>query len=129
MKKNILFIFIFLFSSIGFSQNNPIKIATNNIKKITKIDIKEAITESTARRVSRSLDAAKAAKSDLIIIEMDTYGGGLYDADAIRKKILSFEKPVWVLSIKVRFLVVLLLLLLVIAFICREVQVLAQQLS
>ena len=96
MKKNLLFLFAFFSFLIGFSQKSPIKIAPNNIKKIFKIDIKEAITESTARRVSRSLDAAKANKSDLIIIEMDTYGGGLYDADAIRKKILSFEKPVWV---------------------------------
>ncbi len=96
MKKLLLVLFIFLFSFVGFSQNSPIKINTNNIKKITKIDIKESITETTSRRVIRSLEAAKTAKSDLVIIDMDTYGGGLYDADAIRKKILSFEKPVWV---------------------------------
>ncbi len=42
------------------------------------------------------LNHATAINADLVIIEMDTYGGVLADAKDIVDKIMSFKKPVWV---------------------------------
>src|SRR5690606_38120281 len=55
-------------------------------------DIDPAMT----RRVKLSLEKAEQEASDLIVIEMDTYGGAVNDADEIRTMILNSEKPVYV---------------------------------
>ena len=38
----------------------------------------------------------KKYKADIVIIEMDTYGGLVTDAKEIVDKIMDFKKPVWV---------------------------------
>ena len=42
------------------------------------------------------IDEAKNGNYDIVIIEMDTYGGAVNDADDIRTRILDFEKPIYV---------------------------------
>ena len=37
------------------------------------------------------IDEAKNENYDIIVIEMDTYGGAVNDADDIRTRILDFE--------------------------------------
>ncbi len=60
------------------------------------IEIKSDIDPRSSRYVSLALDKAKSLEVDYLVIEMDTYGGVLTDADDIRTMILEFEKPVFV---------------------------------
>jgi membrane-bound serine protease (ClpP class) len=48
------------------------------------------------RRVKLAMNQAAALKADLILIEMDTYGGAVTDADEIRTRILESKIPVYV---------------------------------
>jgi membrane-bound serine protease (ClpP class) len=63
---------------------------------VFKFDIKGEIDPAMKRHVEKALEASKASKPELIIIEMDTYGGTLDDANLIRKKLLESKVPVWV---------------------------------
>lgn len=60
------------------------------------MEIKDQIDARTKRYVDLALEEAKARKSSHIIIEMNTYGGALYDADEIRSAILDLEIPIYV---------------------------------
>ncbi|WP_420387800.1 NfeD family protein [Roseivirga sp.] len=48
------------------------------------------------RYVDLAFKQATEDSADLVIIEMDTYGGAVNDANDIRTRILEYEKPVWV---------------------------------
>lgn len=63
---------------------------------IFKMDIKGDIDPRTNRYSELALEEAEAINADLVIIEMDTYGGALNDADDMRTRIMNFEKPVYV---------------------------------
>ncbi len=71
--------------------------AQNNDGKVVVFELREDISPSATRIVSKALNQAKDEKADLVIIEMDTYGGLLVDADSIRKAILDAPMPVYVL--------------------------------
>ena len=60
------------------------------------MDIKGDIDPRTNRYSELALEEAEAINADLVIIEMDTYGGALNDADDMRTRIMNFEKPVYV---------------------------------
>ena len=60
------------------------------------MEIKNEIDPRMTRYVKLALDEARASKADIVIIEMDTYGGVLTDAKEIVDHIMHFEKPVWV---------------------------------
>lgn len=64
--------------------------------KVFVMEIKTEIDARTTRYVELALKSAKEQKADIVIIEMDTYGGVLTDANEIRTMIMDFEKPVWV---------------------------------
>lgn len=84
-------LFFVLFCLIGFSsfaQEKPTKVFTFKIDA----DIDPAMN----RRVKLALEEAKQKEVDLIVIEMDTYGGAVTDADEIRTQILENEIPVYV---------------------------------
>jgi membrane-bound serine protease (ClpP class) len=86
--KILFLIMISLNSLNGFSQEKIDKVFTFKIDK----DIDPAMT----RRVKMALDEAKSEKAGLILIEMDTYGGIVTDADEIRTAILESEIPIYV---------------------------------
>ncbi len=65
-------------------------------KKVMVMEIKNEIDPRMTRYVELALRHAKETEADIVIIEMDTYGGVLTDAKEIVDKIMSFEKPVWV---------------------------------
>jgi len=65
-------------------------------KKIMVMDIKSEIDPRMTRYVELSLKHAEQTKADIVIIEMNTYGGILTDAKDIVDKIMDFKKPVWV---------------------------------
>lgn len=94
MKKLIvLLISILLFQGVAKSQNND---STQRNGGVFIMEIKDEIDARTKRYVDLALSDAKARNSSHIIIEMNTYGGALYDADEIRSALLDLEIPVYV---------------------------------
>src|SRR6185436_4852036 len=64
--------------------------------KVMVMEIKSEIDPRTNRYVELALARAEETEADIVIIEMDTYGGALTDAKEIVDKIMDFKKPVWV---------------------------------
>jgi len=60
------------------------------------VALKADIDPSSNRHIKLALEKAVEMKADYVIIEMDTYGGMVTDADEIRTAILEFEKPIYV---------------------------------
>jgi membrane-bound serine protease (ClpP class) len=85
MKKyNLLFILL-LVAQLSMAQ-----------KKVMIMEIKSEIDPRMTRYVELALSKARETKADLVLIEMDTYGGVLTDAKEIVDKIMHFDKPVYV---------------------------------
>jgi membrane-bound serine protease (ClpP class) len=91
IKLSALLFLMFAISSIGMSQIN-----TQEINKIFTFKIDKDIDPGMNRRVKLALEQAKEINADLIIIEMDTYGGAVNDADDIRTMILENPIPIYV---------------------------------
>src|SRR6478752_3010509 len=64
--------------------------------KVMVMDIKNEIDPRMTRYVELALEHAEETKADIVIIEMDTYGGVLTDAKDIVDKLMAFKKPLWV---------------------------------
>jgi membrane-bound serine protease (ClpP class) len=62
--------------------------------KVMVMEIKTEIDTRTNRYVGLALEHAKETKANIVVIEMDTYGGVMTDAKEIVDKIMAFEKPV-----------------------------------
>jgi membrane-bound serine protease (ClpP class) len=58
---------------------------------VGKID--SDINPSTARYISLLIAKAKAIKADALVIEINTFGGTVADADKIRQDILAYKSP------------------------------------
>jgi membrane-bound serine protease (ClpP class) len=65
-------------------------------KNVMIMEIKQEIDPRMTRYVELALQHAEETKADIVIIEMDTYGGVLTDAKDIVDKIMAFKNPVWV---------------------------------
>lgn len=65
-------------------------------KNVMIMEIKQKIDPRMTRYVELALQHAEETKADIVIIEMDTYGGVLTDAKDIVDKIMAFKNPVWV---------------------------------
>lgn len=65
-------------------------------KKVFTFLIDKDIDPGMNRRVKLAMEQAVNEKADLIVIEMDTYGGAVTDADEIRTRILESKIPVYV---------------------------------
>ncbi len=89
MRK--LLLILFLSASIPF-----IAAAQNEKKKVMVMKIKAEIDTRMARYVRLALDHAEETKADIIIVDMDTFGGGLSDAKEIVDWIMDVKVPVWV---------------------------------
>ncbi|MBC7452029.1 MAG: nodulation protein NfeD, partial [Cytophagales bacterium] len=88
MKKNsivLLFICSLLFTAFQVSA-----------QKVMVLKIRDEIDPRMLHYVELGLQAATEQKSDFIVIDMDTYGGTLTDADKIRMLLLDYPKPVYV---------------------------------
>jgi membrane-bound serine protease (ClpP class) len=86
MKKSML-LFIALLSISGLMAQD---------KNVLVMEIKDVIDPRMNRYVELALREAEQIKAEIVIIEMDTYGGVLTDAKEIVDKIMQFKKPVWV---------------------------------
>ena len=65
-------------------------------KKVFTFAIDQDIDPIMNRRVKLAMDQAEKIKADVILIQMDTYGGAVTDADEIRTRILESKIPVYV---------------------------------
>lgn len=87
------FILIFLlFPLLLLAQESP----KSSRKKVLTFKIDDNIDPRMNRRVKLALEEAEKQNVDLVVIEMDTYGGAVNDADDIRTMILEYEKPIHV---------------------------------
>ena len=86
--KNVL---ILVFSSLMLAAQG----SENERKLVYHLKVLDDIDPRTNRYTELGLEAAIAADADLVIIELDTYGGALNDADEIRTRILNFDKPIY----------------------------------
>lgn len=64
--------------------------------KVFLMEIKSDIDPRMNRYVELALREAQEVQPDYVIIEMDTYGGALNDADDIRTMVLEFPIPIYV---------------------------------
>lgn len=64
--------------------------------KIVQFEIREEIAPSATRITHKALQEATKLNADLIVIDMNTFGGLLNDGDSIRRAIMRSEIPVWV---------------------------------
>lgn len=64
--------------------------------RVMVMEIKENIDPRMKRYVDLAIGHANSTEADIVIIEMDTYGGILTDAKEIVDAIMRFEKPIWV---------------------------------
>ena len=96
-RKQILFVsFLFvlaLFSAYNFILAQDTTSTTvpedQSVKRVYKFDIRKDISPPIARRTQKAIEEAKAWKADVILIELNTYGGMVESADSIRTKILN----------------------------------------
>lgn len=87
MKRQLLLTFLILTSPISlFAQKTQVMV----------MEIKAEIDPAMRRYVDLALSDAEERKAEIIIIEMDTYGGGLQDAKEIVDKLVGIKKPLWI---------------------------------
>src|SRR5690606_35590432 len=85
MKAVTIFLLV-LASTIAFGQKT----------QVMTMEIKATIDPAMKRYVEVAFDHATRIEADIVVIEMDTYGGVLTDAKEIVDVIMKFPKPVWV---------------------------------
>ena len=80
MFRTIILFTLLLFSSFS---------AIDNRVKVLVIEIKAQIDPRMSRYIKLAFEEAKSVDADYIIIDMNTYGGIVVDADTIRTRILN----------------------------------------
>ncbi len=85
----------FLFLTL-FALSTGTLLSQEKQKKVFTFAIDQDIDPAMNRRVKLALEQAEALQVDAILIEMDTYGGAVTDADEIRTRILESKIPVYV---------------------------------
>jgi membrane-bound serine protease (ClpP class) len=92
MKSNFLAVLILLLFIHSAKSQNSI----TGSKKVFVLELKSEVDPRTNRYIKLGLKQAVEDSADLIILEMNTYGGTLSDADEIRTNILQSKIPVYV---------------------------------
>lgn len=88
MVRKIMFLVLFFAVLQVYSQQAD-SITVLHMKVQANIDPR------TNRYTELGLEKAREINADYVILELDTYGGALNDADEIRTRILEFEIPVY----------------------------------
>lgn len=99
MKSKIFITLIFslLFGFSESSAQDSIQAPKDTIAKqklVYKFNIKENIAPAIWRQTKQAFEAADILNADLFLIQMNTYGGTVVDADSIRTRILHSKIPV-----------------------------------
>ena len=88
MKNTVLlFSILFVFSLMGYGQGLPV---------VYQIDIKTEINPTSRIYLQKGMAEASALQAEAIIINLNTYGGTVVDADSMRSAILYSRIPVYV---------------------------------
>lgn len=87
--KKMLFLTAFLLGFFGAHGQD------STIQQVYTFKIDRDIDPAMNRRVKLALEDAKKREMELIVIEMDTYGGAVNDADDIRTMILECPIPIY----------------------------------
>ncbi len=87
--KKALYLLLMILLALGAQAQE------NKKTKVLHLKIQDNIDPRTNRYSELGLEKALELDVDLVIIELDTYGGALTDADEIRTRILNFEKPIY----------------------------------
>ncbi|WP_114781275.1 NfeD family protein [Botryobacter ruber] len=74
----------------------PISALAQQRPKVFLFRIGAEIDPRTNRYSELALEEATRIEADHILLELDTYGGAVNDADEIRKRLLEYPKPVYV---------------------------------
>lgn len=90
MKKVLTILLLIL---VGY---NIQLVASSEKPFIYKINIKQEIGPATWQYLQNGLHIAEKEKADYILIEMNTYGGNVLEADSMRTAILNSKIPVYV---------------------------------
>ncbi len=87
MRNLLIILLLFnLFLASGQESERPL---------VLHLKIQAEIDPRTNRYSELGLEHAKEINADYIILELDTYGGALTDADDIRTRILDLEIPIY----------------------------------
>ena len=65
------------------------------LPQVLHLKLTSDIDPRSNRYVTLGLKKANEMNVDYVILELDTYGGALTDADEIRTKILNYERPIY----------------------------------
>lgn len=87
IQGGFLLLFILLFSNLC---------AQDEIPLIYRINIRENIGSNTWVFLQNGLHAASEKKASVVLLHMNTYGGGVMEADSMRTAILNSAIPVYV---------------------------------
>ncbi len=60
------------------------------------MEIKSEIDSRVTRYVDQALAHATESNADIVLLELDTYGGVMTDAKDIAEMLVKFKKPIWV---------------------------------
>ena len=71
-------------------------VATAKTYKIYHFKVDEDIAKPAVMRVEKALIEAKELQSDIVVMQINTFGGELESADKIRTMLLQSPTPVWV---------------------------------
>lgn len=76
----------------------PAAYAQDSIRKtkVMVMEIRDEIDAPMQRYVRLALENARATGADIVVVDMDTFGGVLTDAKEIVDEIMDFPKPIWV---------------------------------
>lgn len=85
-------ILVLVFAALGSEQSKY----QEGTLRVFKMEIRGDIDPRMNRYVELALNQATEESVDIVIIDMDTYGGAVNDANDIRTRILEYEKPIWV---------------------------------
>lgn len=86
--KKLIFLFALTIVTFSFSQEKEKPL-------VLHLKISDVIDPRTNRYSELGLEKAAELEADYVILELDTYGGALNDADDIRTRILNFDKPIY----------------------------------
>lgn len=92
--KQLFIILLSLFSFFSAISQDTLQVEQE--KLVYVFEIKEMIGPAIWRQTQKALSEADSINADIVIIDMNTYGGILDAADSIRTRILNYPKPVWV---------------------------------
>jgi membrane-bound serine protease (ClpP class) len=88
MKKILTLFALFLLALAAQAQTTK--------PKVMVMQIRAEIDPPMNRYVKLALENATAIQADYVIVDMDSFGGAVADADEIVERLLKFDKPVWV---------------------------------